>query len=122
MPTLLTDDLAPGMVLSQDVKDRSGRLLVRTGTELTERSLKVLRTWGVVEVTVEEDEQTSQLDTVEHEHPLANTDPELVTRAMAHAEHIFRHVDMSHPAAAALASLVVERCVKNPSEIPRDGD
>ena len=43
MPTLLTDDLAPGMVLAQDVKDRSGRLLVRTGTELTERSLKVLR-------------------------------------------------------------------------------
>ncbi|GAB6041795.1 hypothetical protein [Endothiovibrio diazotrophicus] len=113
MPTLLTDDLTSGMVLEQDVKDRSGRLLVRAGVALTERSLKVLRTWGIAEVTVQEDEQTRQRDAVEHPHPLAAADPELVTRGMAHAEQLFRHVDMNHPAAAALASLVVERFVKH---------
>ena len=72
MPTLVTEDLAPGMVLDQDVKDRSGRLLVRSGSELTERSLRVLRTWGVVEVRVLEDEQTRERQAVDQAHPLAD--------------------------------------------------
>ena len=121
MPLLNTEDLAPGMVLEQDVKDRSGRLLVRSGSELTERSLKVLRTWGVMEVRVREDDQTRELAAEEPPHPLATVDPELVTRGMQHAERIFRHVDMGHPAAAALASLVVERFVKQNSGALADG-
>ena len=122
MPTLLTDDLTPGMVLEQDVKDRSGRLLVRAGVELTERSLKVLRTWGIAEAAVREDEQTRERQAVETPHPLAAADPALVTRGMEHAERIFRHVDASHPAAAALVSLVVERFITHNSGSRRHGD
>lgn len=40
------------MVLQSDVKDRSGRTLLRSGMQLTEKNLHVLKTWGVVEVFV----------------------------------------------------------------------
>lgn len=41
----------PGMVLGQDVRDVNGRLLMRVGDRLDERSLSVLKAWGVEEVT-----------------------------------------------------------------------
>lgn len=46
------DRLQPAMKLAADVKDRSGRLLASTGTELTTQHLLVFRTWGVKEVKI----------------------------------------------------------------------
>ncbi len=38
------DDIKPGMKLEKDVQERSGRVLLRVGTEITERHLNSFRT------------------------------------------------------------------------------
>lgn len=52
MDVIATENLSPGMVLEKDVHDRSGRLLLGAGAELTGRQIHILRTWGVVEVAI----------------------------------------------------------------------
>ena len=47
------DDIKPGMKLERDVQERSGRVLLRAGTEITERHLNIFRTWGVAEADIE---------------------------------------------------------------------
>ncbi len=41
------------MVLSGEVRDRRGRLLIPAGAEIQEKHLKALRLWGVLSVDVE---------------------------------------------------------------------
>lgn len=47
------DDIKPGMKIEKDVQDRSGRVLLRAGAEITERHLNIFRTWGVTEADIE---------------------------------------------------------------------
>ena len=112
MPTLHTDDLLPGMVAARDVKDRSGRLLLREGCELTERSMKVLRSWGIATVEVQEDESTRAKGTDESAKPRRQLDPVLVAKAREEVDTRFVHVEMNHPAAQALYKAIIERAVR----------
>jgi diguanylate cyclase (GGDEF)-like protein len=52
MDVIATENLSPGMVLEKDVHDRSGRLLLTAGCELTGKHIHILRTWGVAEVAI----------------------------------------------------------------------
>jgi len=45
-------DVRAGMVLHADVVQSEDRLLIAAGTELTEKHLRMLSMWGVVEVDV----------------------------------------------------------------------
>ena len=93
MGKIPTDNLIPGMVLASDVRDRSGRLLLKDGTELIDRHLYILRTWGVIEAEVagaEEDTESSEL---------ANgIAPELWSAIEGEITPRFRHADLTHPA------------------------
>ena len=42
----------PGMVLAESVKNKDGRRLMEEGTVLTEKEIRILRMWGVLEVAV----------------------------------------------------------------------
>ena len=46
---LSIDLLAPGMVIEETVKDVHGRVLFPEGSVTTERTIKALRTWGIIE-------------------------------------------------------------------------
>jgi hypothetical protein len=52
MPILSLEDARPGMVLAEPVATHQGRLLMEAGRRLTERSLRVFKSWGVAAVTV----------------------------------------------------------------------
>ncbi|SNB45135.1 hypothetical protein [Geobacter sp. DSM 9736] len=52
MGKVLLDNLKAGMVLASDVHDRTGRLLLGAGSELSEKHLHIFRTWGVAEVEI----------------------------------------------------------------------
>jgi hypothetical protein len=41
-----------GMVVAAEVRDRTGRLLMVAGQEVSDRALRVLRMWGVAEIDV----------------------------------------------------------------------
>jgi hypothetical protein len=101
---ILTDNLAPGMILGADVRDRSGRLLLGTGTELSERHLFILRTWGVVEVEIAGAQEGGD------DSKSANTiDPALWAAIERKIAPLFRHADNSHPAIKELMCMRILR-------------
>ena len=47
MSQVAIDQAEPGMVLDGDVMDRNGRVLLRAETALTDKHLRMLKSWGV---------------------------------------------------------------------------
>ena len=109
MPRISTDRLLPGMVLGSDVKDLSGRMLLKSGTDIEEKHLKVLRTWGVTGVDVVNDDG---IDVSESGTELSDLPPEVVTEIEKEIERRFIGVDISHPVMMALVEVVKHDLVK----------
>lgn len=91
------------MVLGSDVKDLSGRMLLKSGTEIGDKHLKVLRTWGVAGVDVENaddgDVATAELELEELPH-------EIIMAIEYEVGKRFVGVDISHPVMMALVDTV----------------
>ncbi|MFN8009030.1 MAG: hypothetical protein U0V70_18775 [Terriglobia bacterium] len=86
------ENIKPGMVLAADVKERSGRVLISAKTELTEKNLHILRTWGVTEADIQgvsQEEVEAQI--------LAQIDPKLVQEVEEFTKKVFRHTDPQNP-------------------------
>ena len=48
-----TDQLAPGMVLAQNVVGHSGRIIFTSGMIVTEKIIRVLLDWDIESVSIE---------------------------------------------------------------------
>ncbi|MEJ2657650.1 MAG: hypothetical protein P8012_10715 [Desulfobacterales bacterium] len=48
------DNLEVGMVLSEDVKDISSRLLLTKGQKIQSNHIRIFKIWGITEVSVVE--------------------------------------------------------------------
>ncbi len=105
MALLHIDNLAPGMVLKQNVCDRNGRLLLPEGSELTEKHLTIFRSWGVLEVDIAVDGDGDGGAAPQHEA----MDPDLVTAAEAAVKPLFVHNDLDHPAVKELLRICIAR-------------
>lgn len=108
MGTVAIENIETGMVLASDVLDRSGRMLLGAGAELTQKHLIIFRTWGVLDADIEghgsdaaADQVPSDVDSLE----LAAVEQEL----MPH----FRHTNPGHPAIAELIRLAALRKVQH---------
>lgn len=108
MGKILTDNLAPGMLLASDVLDRSGRLLLKTGTELTDRHLYILRTWGVIEADI-----VGAEDNFACAAPDKAIDPMLWSTLEDKIMPLFLHTDLSHPAMNGLLCMRIQREARN---------
>ena len=53
MITVDLEEYIPGMILAESVCSRQDVLLLKEGTELTERKVWILKSWGVSKVSVE---------------------------------------------------------------------
>lgn len=104
MGKIPTDNLIPGMVLASDVRDRSGRLLLRGGTELNDRHLYILRTWGIIEVELAGADEDS-----ESPGPANGIAPELSSAIEGEITPRFRHADLTHPAVRELLRIRIDR-------------
>jgi len=105
------DNLTTGMVLAADVHDRSGRLLLGEGTELTQKHLGIFRTWGITEasiVGIDESEGQSALP--------ADVSPEDLARAEKSLEPIFRLAGTDHPVMKEILQLAALRKVAHGPE------
>lgn len=78
METIRLEAAKEGMRIGKDVCDRSGRLLVAAGTLLEQRQLRILKSWGVAEITI-----TQQADA--EDEGLA---PEVATEQLVEAEQL----------------------------------
>ena len=55
------DDIKPGMVLDKDVANLQGAVLLRKGSEVTERHLGIFKTWGVNSIFIKEELSSAEL-------------------------------------------------------------
>ena len=106
------DDIKPGMKLEKDVQERSGRVLLRAGTEITERHLNIFRTWGVAEADIKTD-----IESMSREEAAAQAardlDPEVLEAAEEFISPLFVHTDANHAAVRELKRLCVLRHVRS---------
>lgn len=93
------------MRLEEDVLDRSGRLLATADTELTDRHIRVFKSWGIAQARITH----GQPDIPAGQPPISI---EARQQAMAAAQHLFRLANLEHPAMARLHALSVERLAK----------
>jgi hypothetical protein len=105
------EDIQVGMVLAGDIKERSGRVLLAGGSDITEKHLKVFKMWGITEADIKD---------VDKEEIAANIvsqlDPSLFQNAQSRVRERFCLADMEHPFIEELFRLVTLRQVKHMSK------
>lgn len=107
MGTVAIENIETGMVLASDVRDRSGRMLLGAGAELTQKHLDIFRTWGVLEADI-----AGQGSQAAVQIP-ADVDPLQLAAAEEALAPLFRHANRSHPAVMELMRLAALRKVKH---------
>lgn len=102
-------DLSVGAVLAADVVDRSGRVLLRSGSTIEDRHLRILVMWGVTEVDVAGEPGV---------HPEEEPSVEDDVRAAVERETaaMFALANRDHPAMEELVRLSVVRRLSKRSE------
>lgn len=113
MALLGIDSLTPGMKVAKDVVEASGQVLLRAGTEVAEKHLRVLRSWGIQQVEIEGPKPPDNEDLL-----LARATPAMVDRAQAFVADRFRHADPTHPAIAELMRLAIVAELRQQLSVP----
>ena len=85
------NDLEPGMVLDEEVRDINGRLLLKKDKKIQSAHIRVFKIWGITEVSV----QGTNGDNNPAAKPAC---PEEIEKVKENTETRFRHVDLEHPA------------------------
>ena len=107
MPEVALADIEVGAVLSSDVRDRNGRLVLNAGVALGEKHVRALRMWGIHRVCVEGDAE-------EATDARAVTDPSIADAAKAELMARFRlnAARTDHPVIEALVAHAYARLVR----------
>jgi hypothetical protein len=108
MGMLSIDNLSSGMLLAADVHDRSGRLLLKAGTLLSDKHIYIFRTWGVAEADIDGMEMEAGNPAGLHE-----IEPERWDAAESEIMPLFRHTDLTHPGMKALLHLGILRRIQH---------
>lgn len=91
MSYVIVENLKEGMVLDQDVRDINSRLLIAKGQELNEKHLRILKIWGIAEISVIADSDTQPQE-------VPPTDIKKAARVKERLDFLFQHYDISGPA------------------------
>ncbi len=116
MPASKLIPLKPGMVLSDDLKNFSGQILLPKGTRLTPKHIKYLKAWGLAGIQQAAPPRENPDSTICKEKDSMEPDPQVVKESQAEASKLFRHVIPSHPAAKELIRLCAAKKIKNKME------
>ena len=113
MGVIKVSHLKPEMFVCNDVKDRNGRLLVAAGTRLTDKHIRIIKIWGVVEADIRD---ASDRDA----DPPAQgpVDPDIGGAADEVVTKNFRYNDLQDPAIAELYKISRRRKALEMAEIP----
>ena len=104
MGKVQTGSLHPGMILQEEVKDRTGRVLLGAGKELTERHIRMFKMWGVIETEIQGIDQ----EEIAAQESKA-IDPMLLQEAEQQTRELFARAGVDHPAMKELARLITQR-------------
>ena len=93
--------LKPGMVLEEEVRDISGRLLLKKGKNIQSAHIRIFKIWGVTEVNIRGNNGSK--NTVD-----SDFDPEKIAKIKEATESLFRHADLDHPALKEIFRISVQ--------------
>ena len=102
------EDLVPGMVLAEDAMHMNGRVLLSAGSCLTDRHLKIFKTWGLTEAYIRGGGE-NQPDNKSFEH----IDSDVVEHAKKAVLPYFSHLNCNSEFVAELYKI----CVREPAEM-----
>jgi hypothetical protein len=100
------EDIKAGMILGKDLKDRSGLVLLSAGHEITEKHLKILRMWGIMEADIQ---GVTREETISK--AASHIDPVLLQEAESQIREQFLHADLKNPFVNELFRLLTLRRV-----------
>ncbi len=103
MPRLRAALLQPGMVVTADVQNSEGMLLIPAGTSLTERQISILGSWGITDVEVGASEIAAAGG------PLERLSPEAAEKLKGEVKGIFWELDETNPVQMEIFKLALER-------------
>ncbi len=89
------------MILAEDVHDQQGRLLLPTGSELTDRHLRAFQMWGILTVKVRGAGEEAAPDPV--------ISPEILAEAERRVRERMHHNDLALPVIAEIVRFAVQR-------------
>ena len=52
MINLNIEDIKPGMILTQPVRNRQGVLLLEAGAKVSKKNIRIFKSWGILEVSI----------------------------------------------------------------------
>ena len=95
------NDLKPGMILDEEVRDINGRLLLKKNKKIQSSHIRIFKIWGVTEVNIQGNngDQSPSTGTVS---------PEQIEKIEKDTKSLFRHVDLEHPAIKEIFRISVE--------------
>jgi len=112
MAMVHVDNLEVDMVLSEDVKDIKSRLLLTKGQKIQSKHIRIFKIWGITEVCIAcRHDEESQSE--------SNIDPNKLEEITEETKHMFKHVDLSHPALKELFRISI--LYKSQKDINTDG-
>ena len=95
------NDLKPGMILEEEVRDINGRLLLKKDKKIQSSHLRIFKIWGVTEVNIQGSNGNKK--------PSASpASPERVEKIKENTKNIFRFVDLEHPAIKEIFRISVD--------------
>ncbi len=100
MGIIALNDIMEGMILSADVRDVSSRLLLPKGETLKPEHKRILKIWGICEISIEGD--CGRKEPSEY-----IPDPEFIEKVRKNTEFAFRYVDLENPGIKELFRLSV---------------
>src|SRR6056297_2234278 len=110
MDKVSIQQLNPGMILSQDVKDPNGRLLAAAGQEISGKLIRVFKIWGVGDLRVQAADSSAQAE------------PEIPADIRRKAEDItsyrFQFNDLNDPFVYELFRIAVDKKARQLLENP----
>lgn len=95
MTKLMIDQLSPGMVLEEAVKNANGTVLIPADAELSEKHIRALKMWGIVAVSVKStaDDAGGGAGAI---------DPEILEKAKAELQPVFALANTDNPIMAEI--------------------
>ncbi len=108
-----TDDLKENMILSEDIKDITGRLLLQKGNIIQPNHINIIKKWGVTEIKIDESPDYHQKDK-SYEFFKANENNE------QEVKQLFKYADLDHPAMKEIFRLAVLHRSENSVTEPID--
>ncbi|KJS29830.1 MAG: hypothetical protein VR64_18635 [Desulfatitalea sp. BRH_c12] len=102
MGLVALDQLQEGVILSEDVRDINGRLMLSKGQQITANHIRIFRIWGIPEIPVDAPQRSTPADHASQK----NTEKLLKTEHTV--KKIFQNIDTHHPGIAALFKAAVD--------------